>query len=64
MLENNDQIYMATIGVKIGNIRKLSVAVSEESAEWIEEQIKTQRFRNISHAIEVLIRNAKKEDQG
>jgi Arc/MetJ-type ribon-helix-helix transcriptional regulator len=55
---------MATIGVKIGNIRKLSVAVSEESAEWIEEQIKTQRFRNISHAIEVLIRNAKKEDQG
>jgi Arc/MetJ-type ribon-helix-helix transcriptional regulator len=55
---------MATIGVKLGNVRKLSVSVSEESAEWIEAQIRTQRFRNISHAIEVLIRNAKKEDQG
>jgi Arc/MetJ-type ribon-helix-helix transcriptional regulator len=54
---------MATIGVKLGNVRKLSVAVSEESADWIEAQIKTQRFRNISHAIEFLIRDAMREDR-
>jgi Arc/MetJ-type ribon-helix-helix transcriptional regulator len=54
---------MARIGVKIGNIRKLSVSVSEESADWIEAQIKTQRYRNISHAVEALIRNAMREEQ-
>ena len=54
---------MAKIGFKIGNVRKLSVSVSEESADWIEAQIETQRFLNISHAIEYLIRSAIREEQ-
>jgi len=51
---------MAQIGVRKGNIRKLSVSISEDSADWIEAQVESQRYRNISHAIESLIRDAKK----
>lgn len=51
---------MARIGVKRGNIRKLSISVSEDSADWIETQVQSQKYRNISHAIESLIIAAKK----
>ncbi len=47
---------MARIGVRKGNIRRLSISVSEESADWVEAQVESQRYRNISHTIESLIR--------
>ncbi len=50
---------MARIGVRKGNIVKLSISVSEDSAEWVESQVESQRYRNISHAIESLIREKK-----
>jgi len=47
---------MARIGVRKGNIRRLSISVSETAAEWIETQVESQRYRNISHTIESLVR--------
>jgi len=47
---------MARIGVRKGNIRRLSISVSEETADWIEAQVESQRYRNISHTIESVIR--------
>jgi Arc/MetJ-type ribon-helix-helix transcriptional regulator len=47
---------MARIGVRKGNIRRLSISVSEATADWIETQVESQRYRNISHTIESLIR--------
>jgi Arc/MetJ-type ribon-helix-helix transcriptional regulator len=47
---------MAVIGVKKGNIRRLSISVSEATADWIEMQVESQRYRNISHAFESLVR--------
>jgi Arc/MetJ-type ribon-helix-helix transcriptional regulator len=51
---------MARIGVKRGNIRKLSISVSEDSVDWIESQVLSQKYRNISHAVESLIIAARK----
>lgn len=50
---------MAQIGVRKGNVRKLSISISEDSADWVEAQVESQRYRNISHAIESLIREKK-----
>jgi Arc/MetJ-type ribon-helix-helix transcriptional regulator len=50
---------MARIGVRKGNIRRLSISVSEETADWIEIQVEAQRYRNISHAFESLVREKK-----
>jgi Arc/MetJ-type ribon-helix-helix transcriptional regulator len=47
---------MAMIGVRKGNIRRLSISVSEQTADWIEVQVESQRYRNISHAFESLVR--------
>jgi Arc/MetJ-type ribon-helix-helix transcriptional regulator len=44
------------VGVKKGHIRKLSISISEASADWVEAQILDYKYRNISHAIETLIR--------
>jgi hypothetical protein len=46
---------MASIGVKKGNVRKLSISVSEETADWIESQVDGYKYRNISHFLESLI---------
>ena len=54
---------MAQIGVRKGNIRKLSISISEDSADWIEAQVETQRYRNISHAVDSLIREKKASGQ-
>ncbi len=50
---------MARIGVRKGNVIKLSVSISEDSASWVENQVENQRYRNISHAIDSLIREKK-----
>jgi Arc/MetJ-type ribon-helix-helix transcriptional regulator len=50
---------MARIGVQKGNIRKLSISITEDSVDWIEAQVESQRYRNVSHAIESLIREKK-----
>lgn len=49
-------VIMAQIGVRKGNVRKLSISISEISADWIESQVESQKYRNISHAVESLIR--------
>jgi Arc/MetJ-type ribon-helix-helix transcriptional regulator len=53
---------MAQIGVKKGNIRKISVSISEISADWIESQVESMKYRNVSHAIDALIRDAMKSN--
>jgi Arc/MetJ-type ribon-helix-helix transcriptional regulator len=54
---------MAQIGVRKGNIRKLSISISEDSADWIEAQVESQKYRNISHAIDSVIREKKASGQ-
>jgi Arc/MetJ-type ribon-helix-helix transcriptional regulator len=54
---------MPRIGVKRGNIRKLSVSVSEDSVDWITTQVESQKYRNISHCIESLIIAARKTNK-
>lgn len=34
---------------------KMSVTVDTELVTWIDQQVKTQRFRNRSHAVEVAL---------
>ena len=34
---------------------KMSVTVEKELVEWIDKQVKTQRFRNRSHAVELAL---------
>jgi len=34
---------------------KISVTVDKQIVDWIDEQIKTQRFRNRSHAVELAL---------
>lgn len=43
------------VGIKKGNVRKLSISISEGSAAWIDEKLKDYRYRNISHVFESLI---------
>jgi Arc/MetJ-type ribon-helix-helix transcriptional regulator len=44
---------------------KISVTVDKKIVDWIDEQVKTQRFRNRSHAVELalmkFIQSEKKE---
>jgi Arc/MetJ-type ribon-helix-helix transcriptional regulator len=44
---------------------KISVTVEKKYVEWIDSQVKTMRFRNRSHAVEValvrFIENEKRE---
>jgi len=51
---------MAQIGVRKGNIRKISVSISEDSADWLEAQVEAQNYRSVSHAVDSVIRDAKK----
>ena len=57
-----ERMNMARIGVKKGNIRKISVSISEVSADWIESQVESMKYRSVSHAIDVLIRDAMKSN--
>jgi len=45
---------------------KISVTVDREIVDWIDRHVKTQRFRNRSHAVELalmkFIETEKKED--
>jgi Arc/MetJ-type ribon-helix-helix transcriptional regulator len=34
---------------------KMSVTVDKKIVDWIDEQVRTQRFRNRSHAVEVAL---------
>jgi Arc/MetJ-type ribon-helix-helix transcriptional regulator len=34
---------------------KISVTVDKQIVDWIDEQVKTQRFRNRSHAVELAL---------
>lgn len=34
---------------------KISVTVDKKIVDWIDEQVKTQRFRNRSHAVELAL---------
>jgi len=52
---------MAQIGVRKGNIRKISVSISEDSADWLESQVEAQNYRSVSHAVDSVIRDAKKQ---
>jgi Arc/MetJ-type ribon-helix-helix transcriptional regulator len=54
---------MAQIGVRKGNIRKISVSISEDSADWLETQVESQNYRSISHAVDSVIRNAKRTNE-
>jgi Arc/MetJ-type ribon-helix-helix transcriptional regulator len=35
--------------------QSISVTVEKDLVEWIDRQVKTQRFRNRSHAVEVAL---------
>jgi hypothetical protein len=51
------------VGVKKGNVRKLSISISESSASWIDEKLKDYKYRNISHVFESLIREKMATEQ-
>lgn len=55
------------IGVRRrGNTVKLSISVSQSSADWIDKQLKSDyqgRYRNISHVFETLIKEKIAEEQ-
>ena len=38
-----------------GMKQSISVTVEKEIVEWIDKQVKTQRFRNRSHLVEVAL---------
>jgi metal-responsive CopG/Arc/MetJ family transcriptional regulator len=42
---------------------KMSVTVEKNLVEWIDSQVKTQRFRNRSHGVEVALRKYVEEDK-
>jgi Arc/MetJ-type ribon-helix-helix transcriptional regulator len=52
-----------TVGVKKGNVRKLSISISESSADWIDAKLKDYRYRNISHVFESLIKEKMAAEQ-
>jgi Arc/MetJ-type ribon-helix-helix transcriptional regulator len=54
---------MAQIGIRKGNIRKISVSISEDSADWLETQVESQNYRSVSHAVDSVIRNAKRTNE-
>jgi Arc/MetJ-type ribon-helix-helix transcriptional regulator len=56
-------IYMAKIGVRKGNIRKISVSISEDSANWLETQVEEQNYRSVSHAVDSVIRDVIKTNK-
>jgi hypothetical protein len=51
------------VGVKKGNVRKLSISISEDSADWIDAKLKDFHYRNISHVFESLIQEKKTAEQ-
>jgi len=51
---------MARIGIRKGNIRKISVSISEDSADWLETQVESENYRSVSHAVDSVIRDAMK----
>jgi hypothetical protein len=54
---------MARIGIRKGNIRKISVSISEDSADWLEAQVEALNYRSVSHAVDSVIHEAKKSRQ-
>lgn len=54
MLSSRKQIKEMIINME--NMKaKISVTVDRKIVEWIDEQVKTQRFRNRSHAVELAL---------
>jgi Arc/MetJ-type ribon-helix-helix transcriptional regulator len=52
------------IGVrKGGHTVKLSISISEGSADWIDKKLKDYRYRNISHVFESLIQEKMATEQ-
>jgi hypothetical protein len=51
------------VGVKKGNVRKLSISISEDSADWVDAKLKDFHYRNISHVFESLIQEKKTAEQ-
>jgi Arc/MetJ-type ribon-helix-helix transcriptional regulator len=43
--------------------KKTSVALSEETLEWIAEKIKEKRFSSVSHAVEYAIEQLRKQEE-
>jgi Arc/MetJ-type ribon-helix-helix transcriptional regulator len=41
---------------------KISVTIEKTAVEWLDAQVKTDRFRNRSHAIEVAVKKLKEAD--
>jgi len=50
---------MAKIGVRKGNVIKLSISITDDSASFIESEVENLKYRNISHAIDSLIQEKK-----
>jgi Arc/MetJ-type ribon-helix-helix transcriptional regulator len=50
---------MAKIGVRKGNVVKLSISISDDSASWIENEVENLKYRTVSNAIESLIQEKK-----
>jgi len=42
---------------------KISVTVDRKIVDWIDEQVKTQRFRNRSHAVELALMKFMESDK-
>jgi Arc/MetJ-type ribon-helix-helix transcriptional regulator len=43
---------------------KISVTVDSKTVEWIDSQVKTQRFRNRSHAVEIALMRFIEKEKG
>ncbi len=50
---------MAKIGVRKGNVIKLSISITDDSASWIENEVENLKYRSVSHAINTLIQEKK-----
>ncbi len=50
------EAFMAMTGVKKGHRIKLSISIEEDNVDWIESQVETQKYRNVSHAIDAILR--------
>jgi len=43
---------------------KMSITVEKKLVEWIDSQVKTQRFRNRSHAVELALMKFVEAEKG
>jgi Arc/MetJ-type ribon-helix-helix transcriptional regulator len=43
---------------------KTSVSLDQDTLKWMDEQIKTKRFRNRSHIMEYALEQLKREEKG